>query len=103
MPAKRKPTNEVKVTTVTVKLSKPEKEHLVKLCKSENLSKSEVVRRLLYFAEKTIELEGLKMKSLEDFYILKPKMIESEGKKMIIFDKVYDMDTGNVEEQPVRG
>ncbi len=82
MPAKRKPTNEVKVTTVTVKLSKPENEHLVKLSKSENLSKSEVIRRLLLNAE---------------------KMIESEGHKMIIFDKVYDMEAGNVEEQPVRG
>lgn len=58
MPAKRKPTNEVKVTTVTVKLSKPENEHLVKLSKSENLSKSEVVRRLLLDAEKKMKLEG---------------------------------------------
>jgi len=82
MPAKRKPTNEVKITTVTVKLSKPEKEHLVKLSKSYSISKSDVIRTLLLNAE---------------------KMIESEGHKMIIFDKVYDMDTGNVEEQPVRG
>lgn len=58
MPAKRKPINEVKVTTVTVKLSKPEKEHLVKLSKSENLSKSEVVRRLLLDAEKKMKSEG---------------------------------------------
>ena len=51
MPAKRKPIDEVKITTVTVKLSKSENEHLVKLSKAENLSKSEVVRRLLFLAK----------------------------------------------------
>ena len=85
MPAKRKPINEVKITTVTVKLSKPENEHLVKLSKAENLTKSEVVRRLLFIAEKMIKSEGLVLK------------------EMTKFETVYDMEAGNVEEQPVRG
>ena len=97
MPAKRKPINEVKITTVTVKLSKSEKEHLVKLSKAENLTNSEVVRRLLFIADSEV---------VRRLLFIAEKMIKSEGlvlKEMTKFETMYNMEAGNVEEQPVRG